>query len=87
MFLTAEEADDLSYDYRHSYSGGPGDGKYVSGGPGDTGRNPASTGGPVWQQAADRIFPPHGATIGALIRAANGSSLKMEATRWAAGCR
>ena len=46
MFLTAEEADDLSYDYRHSYSGGPGDGKYVSGGPGDTGRNPASTGGP-----------------------------------------
>ena len=29
MFLTAEEADDLSYDYRHSYSGGPGDGKYV----------------------------------------------------------
>ncbi len=23
MFLTAEEADDLSYDYRHSYSGGP----------------------------------------------------------------
>ena len=46
MFLTAEEADDLSYDYRHSYSGGPGDGKYVSGGPGDTGRNPANTGGP-----------------------------------------
>ena len=46
MFLTAEAADDLSYDYRHSYSGGPGDGKYVSGGPGDTGRNPASTGGP-----------------------------------------
>lgn len=46
MFLTAEEADDISYDYRHSYSGGPGDGKYVSGGPGDTGRNPASTGGP-----------------------------------------
>ena len=46
MFLTAEEADDISYDYHHSYSGGPGDGKYVSGGPGDTGRNPASTGGP-----------------------------------------
>ena len=42
---------------------------------------------PVWQQAADRIFPPHGATTGALIRAANGSSLKMEATRWAAGRR
>ncbi len=36
MFLTAEEADDISYDYHHSYSGGPGDGKYVSGGPGDT---------------------------------------------------
>lgn len=30
MFLTAEEADDISYDYHHSYSGGPGDGKYVS---------------------------------------------------------
>ena len=44
MFLTAEEADDISYDSRHSYSGGPGDGKYVSGGPGDTGKNPASTG-------------------------------------------
>ena len=42
---------------------------------------------PVWQQAADRIFPPHRATTGALTRAANGSSLKMEATRWAAGCR
>ena len=47
MFLTAEEADDISYDSRHSYSsGGPGNGKYVSGGPGDNGTNPATTGGP-----------------------------------------
>ena len=45
MFLTAEEADDISYDYCHSYSGGPGDGKYVSGGPGDTGRHRRPGGG------------------------------------------
>ena len=47
LFLTAEEADDISYDYRHSNSNdGPGSGKYISGGPGDTGKNSASAGGP-----------------------------------------
>lgn len=48
LFLTASEAEDISYDYRHSYaSGGPASsGSYTSGGPGDNGTNPATLGGP-----------------------------------------
>ena len=48
IYLTSSEADDISSGYHSSpsSSGGPGNGKYISGGPGDNGRSSASTGGP-----------------------------------------